>query len=68
MYFKNILLHAAETCTCTKTEESILKATEIKFLRGIVGKIMTELETCTLVGGNTELYQEKSQTEMVWTY
>jgi hypothetical protein len=38
-YFKKILLlHAAETQTCTKREESKLQAVETKFLRAIVGR------------------------------
>jgi hypothetical protein len=38
MYFKKILLDEAETWTCIKREESKLKALDMKFLRGIVGK------------------------------
>jgi hypothetical protein len=38
VYFKKILLHAAESWTCTKREESKIQAMEMKFLREIMGK------------------------------
>jgi hypothetical protein len=38
VYFKTILLHGAESWTCTKREESKIQAMEMKFLREIIGK------------------------------
>jgi hypothetical protein len=38
VYFKRILLHEAESWTCTKREASKIQAMEMKFLREIIGK------------------------------
>jgi hypothetical protein len=38
MYFKKILIYGAKIWTCTKTEESKIQATELKFLIEIMGK------------------------------
>jgi hypothetical protein len=42
VYFKKILLYGAETWTCTKKEERKIQATEMKFLRAIMGKTMKD--------------------------
>jgi hypothetical protein len=38
LYFKKILLHGAESWTCTKREESKIQAMGMKYLREILGK------------------------------
>jgi hypothetical protein len=43
--FKEIVLYGAETWTCTKREESKIQATEMKFLRAIMGKIKIDRES-----------------------
>jgi hypothetical protein len=43
VYFKKVLLFGAQTRTFTKREGSRIQATEMKFLRAIIGKTMREI-------------------------
>jgi hypothetical protein len=38
VYFKKILLYGMKTWTCTKREEGKIQATEMKFMRALMGK------------------------------
>jgi hypothetical protein len=73
VYFKKILLHGAESWTCTKREEGKIQAMEMKFLRQIIGKtrrdrIRNDDIREQLKVDNIKINIEKKQTKVVWSH
>jgi hypothetical protein len=61
VYFKMTLLYGEETWMCTKREEIKIQATEIKFLRAILGKTMRDNQMHTSKSSERRIYRMKSR-------
>jgi hypothetical protein len=70
VYLKNILLHGADSWTCTKREESKIEAMEMKFVREIIGKTRRDRirnDIREQLSRRHKNRYKKKQTKMVWS-